>query len=298
MAAATVTAPYLLASSATAVARPTSHQPAGRRLNQQKYLGVFEPDEELSYKQVEAFGVAVGRQPDIVLAYADWNQPFPASFARTLLEHGAEPLIQLEPTGARMSAVAAGHCDGYLRSYARQVRAFGHPVILSFAPEANGNWYNWGWTHTSPATWIAAWRHVVTVMRQQGATNITWLWTLNIKFPGSGPIRDYWPGAAYVNWVGIDGYYVRPHATFGSVFERTLPSGRSLACRCCYRRPASARSRARPGSYLACSPPSRAIICSAWFGSTWRSIGVVTIRTGDSKATPLQWLPSGALWRA
>ena len=30
----------------------------------------FEPAEELSYKQVKAFGVAVGRQPDIVLAYA------------------------------------------------------------------------------------------------------------------------------------------------------------------------------------------------------------------------------------
>ena len=143
VAAATVAAPYLLASSATPVARATSHQPAeGRRLNQKKYLGVFEPDEELSYKQVEAFGVAVGRQPDIVLEYGVWDQPFSARFAHTLLAHGAEPLIQLEPTGASMSAIAAGHYDGYLRSYARQVRAFGHPVILSFAPEANGNWYN------------------------------------------------------------------------------------------------------------------------------------------------------------
>jgi beta-mannanase len=25
-----------------------------------------------------------------------------------------------------------------------------------------------------------------------------------------GPLRDYWPGAAYVNWIGIDGYYYGP----------------------------------------------------------------------------------------
>jgi len=51
---------------------------------------------------------------------------------------------------------------------------------------------------------------------------VTWLWTLNVKFAGSGPVRDYWPGAAYVNWVGIDGYFERRHATFRSVFDGTL----------------------------------------------------------------------------
>jgi mannan endo-1,4-beta-mannosidase len=228
VAAAAVAAPYVLGSPATPAPRPTAARPVGHEISQQKYLGVFEPAEELSYNQVTAFGNAVGRQPDIVLDYAGWNESFSLRFAQTLLDHGAEPLIQLEPTGASMSAIAAGDYDGYLRSYARQVRAFGHPVILSFAPEANGSWYTWGWTHTSPATWIAAWRHVVTVMRQQGATNITWLWTLNISFPGSGPVRDYWPGAAYVNWVGIDGYFIRPRATFGSVFERTLRAVRKI----------------------------------------------------------------------
>jgi mannan endo-1,4-beta-mannosidase len=227
-AAAAVAAPYVLGPSPTPAPRPKPHQLAARTPRQLKYLGVFEPTEEASYKQVTAFGNAVGRQPDIVLDYAGWNETFSIRFAQTLLEHGAEPLIQLEPTGASMSAIAAGDYDGYLRSYARQVRAFGHRVILSFAPEANGSWYTWGWTHTSPATWIAAWRHVVTVMRQQGATNITWLWTLNISFPGSAPVRDYWPGAAYVNWVGIDGYFIRPHATFGSVFERTLRAVRKF----------------------------------------------------------------------
>jgi hypothetical protein len=199
----------------------TTHAAARPVTGHGKHLGVFEPEEERSYQQVTAFGDAVGRQPDIVLDYAGWNEAFSIRFADTLLEHGAEPFIQLEPTHASMAAIAAGQYDAYLRSYARQVRAFGHPVIVSFAPEANGSWYRWGWTHTSPATWVAAWRHVVSMMRQQGATNITWLWTLNISYPGSGPVSDYWPGAGYVDWVGIDGYFLQPRDTFGSVFGPT-----------------------------------------------------------------------------
>lgn len=178
--------------------------------------------------QVTDFGNAVGRQPDVVLFYAGWSQSFPQYFAQTLLDHGALALIQVEPTNASMADIAAGRYDSYLRSYADGVRKFGHRVILSFAPEANGPWYTWGWTHTSPATWIAAWRHVVTVMRQQGAKNVTWLWTLNVKFKGSGPVKDYWPGAQYVDWVGIDGYFELRHATFTSVFGGTIRDAREV----------------------------------------------------------------------
>ena len=39
---------------------------------------------------------------------------------------------------------------------------------------------SWGYRHTSPAAFVAAWRHVVNVFRAQGAYNVTWLWTINI----------------------------------------------------------------------------------------------------------------------
>jgi len=129
-------------------------------------LGVFEPGEESSYRPVQRFADAVGRRPGIVLAYSAWREPFETGFARTLHDHGAEPLIQIEPGNAGLAAISAGQYDAYLRSYATQVREFGYPVILSFAPEANGSWYPWGWTRTSPAAWVAAWRHVVTVFRR------------------------------------------------------------------------------------------------------------------------------------
>jgi Glycosyl hydrolase family 26 len=193
------------------------------------HLGVYEPRETYSYRPVTRFAAAVGREPDIVLYYSGWGEPFLTQFARTAYAHGAEPLVQIYP-GRHMpvAQVARGRGDGYLRRYAAQVRAFGHPVILSFAPEPNGSWYPWGWTRAPAATWVAAWRHVVRVFRAAGARNVTWLLTLNVAFPDSGPPSAYWPGAAYVDWIGIDGYYVRRGDTFKSLFLPTLHAVRRL----------------------------------------------------------------------
>ena len=46
--------------------------------------------------------------------------------------------------------------------------------------------------------------------------------------PVTGPIHSWWPGAAYVTWVGIDGYYYRSSDTFASVFGKTIAQARVL----------------------------------------------------------------------
>jgi hypothetical protein len=189
---------------------------------------VFEFGAEASYKRVETFAGAVGRQPDIVVSFGVWGKPFEAKFARIAHTHGTATLIQLEPVHADFASIVAGKWDRYLRAYATAVRRFGHPVILSFAPEFNGPWYPWGWTRLPPATWRAAWRHVVTLFRERGASNVTWLWTVNRQFSGSGPLADYWPGSGFVDWVGVDAYYVRHNDTFATVFDPTISSIRKI----------------------------------------------------------------------
>src|SRR5204862_2804030 len=99
-----------------------------------------------------------------------------------------------------------------------------------FGHEMNGNWYSWANGHTSPAAVRAAWRHIVTVFRQQGARNVTWLWTVNVMDPKRGilsPAR-WWPGSSYVTWVGIDGYYLKRSWTFASLFGPTIKAVREL----------------------------------------------------------------------
>jgi len=43
-------------------------------------------------------------------------------------------------------------------------------MLATFAHEMNGDWDPWGYggsEHTTPAQWIAAWDHVVTVINAQ-----------------------------------------------------------------------------------------------------------------------------------
>jgi hypothetical protein len=192
------------------------------------YFGVFEPREGSSYQPVVGFGVAVGRQPNLVLYYDHITERFPAHLAAEIHAHGAIPLAQIDPYHATMAAVASGGYDAYLRSYARAVRAYGHQIVISFAAEMNGKWDQWGWHHTPPATWIRAWRHFVDVFRAQQADNVTWLWTVNRPSPATGPFQDWWPGSGYVDWVGIDGYYLVPSQTFSNTFQPMITDIRML----------------------------------------------------------------------
>jgi hypothetical protein len=71
---------------------------------------------------------------------------------------------------------------------------------------------------------VAAWRHIVDVFRMVGTRNVTWLWTINVIDAHAHSLnpRRWWPGARYVDWVGIDGYYRRPAWRFAALFGPTI----------------------------------------------------------------------------
>jgi hypothetical protein len=192
-------------------------------------VGVYEPGAPGSWSQIAQFTKGTGVRPRIVVYYSPWNDPFGTSFAQAAWDHDAYVLVQLQPGGVSLASIAAGGSDAYLRSYADAVVAFGHPVILSFGHEMNGTWYSWGDGHTSPATFVAAWRHVVRVFRAAGAANVTWLWAVNSIAGAASSLSRWWPGAAWVDWTGVDGYYFRPTDSFGSVFGPTIADIRTFS---------------------------------------------------------------------
>jgi mannan endo-1,4-beta-mannosidase len=195
------------------------------------YLGVYTSEGPVSYAGVTAFTRATGVRPKLVVYYSGWLEPFRTGFAMTAAKHGAVLLVQINPTDVSISAIASGRYDAYLTSYAQAVRAYRAAVILSFGHEMNGTWYSWGYRYTSPAVFVAAWRHIVTLFRTVGTQNVTWLWTINIiktqhgKVPGPAP---WWPGSSYVTWVGIDGYYLEPSWQFVPIFGPTIAAVREL----------------------------------------------------------------------
>jgi hypothetical protein len=213
------TAPATTAPATTAPATTAPAAAAAPKLP----IGVYTPGETGSWAAVAAFSKQVGQPVRYVVDYLGPDAPFPAQLAEEAAANGAEMVLQLEPTMS-MADVAAGNDDYYLDSLAAQVADFGEPVILSWAAEANGNWYQYGTTRTPVSEYRAAWAHVMS--RFRGVHNVTWMDTLNRTYAGAGVTSDYViPG---VGLYGIDAYYSFPDDTFESVFGETLSQIRAV----------------------------------------------------------------------
>ena len=64
-----------------------------------------------------------------------------------------------------------------------------------------------------PAQYVKAWRHVVTLFRQAGASNALWLWAPNVvRGAAVHGIAQFWPGNSWVDLVGFTGYGVEKSA--------------------------------------------------------------------------------------
>jgi mannan endo-1,4-beta-mannosidase len=217
--------------SAEPLARDVRHAPpwdTALPTTPRSYIGLYPDGVPDSYAGVTAFTAATGTKPRLVPYYSGWLEPFQAGFARAAAKHGAVPLVQINPTRISLAAIAAGQYDSYLITYAKAVRSYHHPVIVSFGHEMNGTWYTWGYRRTSSAAFVAAWRHIVTLFRARGARNITWLWTINVERSGESLIQDWWPGKSYVTWVGVDGYYYNRSNQFASTFGPTITAVREI----------------------------------------------------------------------
>ena len=166
--------------------------------------GTFTPGAPENRATMEAFNARVGRRATIWHTYKNFDQePFPTITVGTPYEVGGMPLITWEPFNRNIRALARGDYDGYIRAGARQAVAFGRPILLRFAHEMNGDWYPWsvGVNGNSGADYIAAYRHVVRVFRNEGATNVKHVWAPNV-----GSFDNAWPGNDYVDYLGLDGY--------------------------------------------------------------------------------------------
>lgn len=170
-----------------------------------------------------------GTHAALSVAYVSMARPVAPAFMRwvRLTAGTSKPVIEILPRRRTLTAIAAGADDRWLRSLRREITS---PVVISFAPEANGTWYSWG---AQPAMFRAAWRHVRQIL---GTRHITWMWQVSAAPVGvpstrrgySGRLASYWPGRRYVNWVGLDGYFEFPANTFAGLFGHALSNVRAF----------------------------------------------------------------------
>ena len=204
-------------------ARPPYNMSALLAPAQGKFLGVEANGAPQSLGPVAAFASAA-RRPNLIGQYVAWGTSFNAQAATRAWSYGALYYMAWEPYGTSMAAIAAGQSNAYITKFAAAVRALNVPVAISFGHEMNGNWYPWGTTGTTPAQFVAAWRLIHGLFTGVGATNVIWVWNPNDIFPVPQiPLQPYWPGNAYVNWVGITGYFSPGGPqSFATLFDPTM----------------------------------------------------------------------------
>lgn len=195
------------------------------------YLGVYESGAPVTYAQSIDFSRRIRHPLNLAVYYSGWLEPFKSVFANAAAAHGAIPFVQIDPYNISLAKIAAGDYDTYLTTYAQAVHRWGKNIIISFGHEMNGDWYSWGWKHTSPRVFVAAWRHIVNAFHSEGDFNVTWLWAANIINMQTPPIPSpapWWPGSSYVTWIGIDGYYLKPSWMFAPLFGPTIRAMHAL----------------------------------------------------------------------
>src|SRR5437764_3314519 len=162
--------------------------------------------------EVSEFEKQIGRRLDVDQHYYAWTDRFPSGLEQWDLANGRIPMVTWK--GTSLAEILSGRDDAMIRARAQAVAALEKPVFLRWGWEMNGSWSEWGGAanggaDAGPRRYVAAWRHIHDLFREEGATNVAWVWSPNDSDVPDEPWNHwthYYPGDAYVDWVGIDGF--------------------------------------------------------------------------------------------
>lgn len=166
----------------------------------------------------------------VAMFYADWrgrDGVFDGAVMSGIRARGAVPMVSWMPYGISLRDVIAGREDAYLRDWFSAARDWGQRLLVRPFIEMNGDWYDWGIgvDGNTPEDHIAAWRHVVGLARDVGASNIEWVWSPNEDESRRVSLATIYPGDKWVDWLGLDGYnWGKAHTSGWRSFERIFRS--------------------------------------------------------------------------
>jgi hypothetical protein len=211
----------------------------------------------------------LGRGQRIVHKYYPWSGYTPT--AEPDVPAGAVLMVSWH--GTTYQHITGGGSDPGIIAMATHLAAMKRPVLLRWGWEMNGNWFAWDGTHNGkkPSGYIQAWRRMHDLFRAHGATNVAWVWGPNWN---SGPdvswnkFEHYYPGDAYVDWVGVSGYNFEsetPHTLFNPLvkeYGKRKPIMLAETAAINHGKHTKARWIAKLSAYVAATPSVGAVV---WF---------------------------------
>ncbi|HEX5661107.1 MAG TPA: glycosyl hydrolase [Polyangiales bacterium] len=182
-------------------------------------LGAFVngvPYSDTGVRDLRALERSLGSKLEIASGFVDWEYvlgnerdlALSAGGTRTLL-YSWEPHCSAQGC-VTLGQVARGEHDAYLLRVAASMKRFPHDLYVRPWGEMNAEWSAWqpdsGRNRAGTREeFIAAWRHVHTLFREQGVHNLKFVFNPDASDDGT-PVPSIWPGAEYVDVLGIDGY--------------------------------------------------------------------------------------------
>lgn len=177
------------------------------------FVGGAETYPQPTKSNIEAFETLQNRPLDLISIFVVWDAntwSWTKTYADIAAENNSTLLVTWMANGYTTRQIIDGDADTYLLAYAEGVKSYGKEIWLRPFHEANGDWYDWGIAKSGAGntnqTLIDAWKHVVTIFRNLGVTNVTWVWTTNATNSGSASFTGWFPGDDWVDMVSIDGY--------------------------------------------------------------------------------------------
>lgn len=195
--------------------------------------------------EVSAYEAAAGRTVSFVEFAHEWKTDgpaFPVTVATAIKNRGATPFIFLnlrstdvaeEPDPIyNLAAIISGEFDTDFAAWADAAKNFGSEIIVSWGWEMNGAWSAWSGTYNGgpvegPKRFREAYRHIVELMRNRGASNIRWAFHINFpEYPDEpwNAFENYYPGNDVIDIVGASIYSAQSPAdvffpSFESLFD-------------------------------------------------------------------------------
>lgn len=183
-------------------------------------------EHDVRAEDVGHYESAVGKKTAWVYFSNNWfeSRKFPAATCGWIRDLGKVPYVRLmlrsnvdQRRADKMftlERIIAGEFDVDLRAWARESREFGSPILIEWGTEPNGDWFSWngkwnGGPGEGPRRYVQAYRHIVDVMRSEGAGNLTWVWHVNwLDEPEKkwNALENYFPGENYCDWLALSAY--------------------------------------------------------------------------------------------
>jgi Glycosyl hydrolase family 26 len=224
--------------------------PPVRGMYHSAYPDFVDNEDKVAGWRIRQFERLAGKRVAWVYFSDNWTHGirFPAKNVRIIHNLGRLPFVRLMARSTwregggdpvyTMQRMVAGDFDAALTRWFTAARDTGIPMMVEFGTEVNGDWFPWnglwngGGTTTGygdpavadgPERFVDAYRHLVDLSRAAGATNLTWVYHVNADSRPRKPwntIAAYYPGDAYVDWIGVSIYGNQsPGDYFGSFRE-------------------------------------------------------------------------------